>query len=209
MTPEADPPSPPPGLPSRPPRGAPPVELQRPSMGALPSYVAALKRGFSPDNIRGKAAADEQLERIAQDAGAFVDMLHDPEARGPRVKLPDGSTVARLPGFSRWIWDGEFCGSIQLRWQTGTSSLPPHVLGHIGYAVAPWKRGRGYATRALALVLPDAWQQGLDYVELTTDADNVVSQKVILANGGHLLERFHKPEVYGGTESLRWRINRD
>jgi predicted acetyltransferase len=183
-------------------------ELQRPATGALPSYLAALERGWSPDNIRGKAAADEQLERIAEDAAAFLKSLHDPEARGPRIKLPDGSTVARLPGFTRWIWDGEFCGSIHLRWQNGTTSLPPHVLGHIGYAIVPWKRGRGYATRALAQLLPDAWRQGLDYVELTTDPDNVASQQVILANGGQLVKRFRKLAVYGGTESLLFRISR-
>ena len=54
------------------------------------------------------------------------------------------------------MWDGEFCGSIGFRWQPGTSTLPPYVLGHIGYAVVPWKRGRGYATQALALLLPEA-----------------------------------------------------
>jgi predicted acetyltransferase len=182
------------------------VELKRPSMDMLSSYAAALRAGWSPDNVRGKAAADEQLASIDQDARTFVELLHDPEARGPRVTLPDGSTVARLSNFTRWIWDGEFCGSITLRWQNGTSTLPPHVLGHIGYAVVPWKRGRGYATRALALLLPAAWRQGLDYVELTTDPDNLVSQKVILTNGGQLVERFRKLDVYGGTESLRFRI---
>jgi predicted acetyltransferase len=41
------------------------------------------------------------------------------------------------------MWDGEFCGSIGLRWLPGTEELPPHCLGHIGYAVVPWKRRLG------------------------------------------------------------------
>jgi len=41
------------------------------------------------------------------------------------------------------MWDDEFAGSIGFRWQPGTSALPPHCLGHIGYAVVPWKQGRG------------------------------------------------------------------
>jgi predicted acetyltransferase len=114
--------------------------------------------------------------------------------------------VARLPGFRRWMWDGEFCGLIGLRWQPGTVELPPHVLGHIGYAVVPWKQRLGYATRALRLLLPEARQLGLPYVEITTDADNVASQRVIEANGGRLVERFGKAAMYGGTESLRFRI---
>jgi predicted acetyltransferase len=51
------------------------------------------------------------------------------------VALPDGTMVPRLPGFWRWLWDGEFCGSIQFRWQPGTPDLPPTCLGHIGYSV--------------------------------------------------------------------------
>jgi predicted acetyltransferase len=80
------------------------------------------------------------------------------------------------------------------------------VLGHIGYAVVPWKRGRGYATRALALLLPEARKEGLTYVELTTDADNLPSQKVISNNGGVVIERFDKGDAYGGGDTLRWRI---
>src|SRR6478672_8120959 len=102
--------------------------------------------------------------------------------------------------------DTEFCGSISIRWQPGTAELPPHCLGHIGYAVVPWKRGRGYATLALGLLLPDARLEGLPYVEITTDETNVASRKVIEANGGRLVERFDKPKDYGGAPSLRYRI---
>jgi predicted acetyltransferase len=184
-----------------------PITLIRPSIDTLPSYVTALQSGWSADNVRGKAAADEELRRIDQDAHAFVDSLHDPEARGAPVVLPNGATVPRIPGYRRWVWDGEFCGSIGFRWQPGTSSLPEHVLGHVGYAIVPWKRGRGYATQALALLLPQAWSQGLTYIDLTTDLDNIPSRRVILNNGGQLIGRFRKPEAYGGSEGLRYRIS--
>jgi len=48
--------------------------------------------------------------------------------------------------------------------------------------VVPWKRRLGYATRALALFLPDVRPPGLRFVELTTDVDNVPSQRVIEAS---------------------------
>lgn len=184
-----------------------PVSLRRPTLDILPSYVAALQSGWSADNVRGRAAAEEELARIEEDARAFVDSMDDREAKRGPVVLPDGSTVQRIPGFRRWVWDGEFCGSIGFRWQPGTSALPPHVLGHIGYAITPPKRNRGYASRALALLLPDAWSLGLDHVELTTDPDNLPSQKVILNNGGRLVRRFSKPSAYGGGESLLFRID--
>jgi predicted acetyltransferase len=105
------------------------------------------------------------------------------------------------------MWDGEFCGSIGFRWQRGTSALPLHVLGHIGYAVVPWKRGRGCATAALKLMLARARNEGLAYVEITMDEENVASQKVVRANGGVLIEHFHKPPQYGGKASCRFRID--
>ncbi len=105
------------------------------------------------------------------------------------------------------MWDGEFCGSIGLRWVPGSQDVPPYVLGHVGYAVVPWKRGRGYARQALEAILPDAKEIGLSYVEMTTDPDNVASQRVMLAAGAVLVERFTKPEQYGGVEGLRFRIH--
>jgi predicted acetyltransferase len=181
------------------------MRLVRPAREHLPSYIAALERGWSPDNTRSEAGREE-LAEIARDPHAFLARMDDREAVGPPVLLPDGSTVPRLPGFRLWMWDGEFCGAIGFRWQRGTAALPPTCLGHIGYAVVPWKRERGYATRALALLLPLAAEEGLPYVELTTDAGNAASQRVIESNGGVLVERFAKPAAFGGGEGLRFRI---
>ena len=182
------------------------MNLVRPALEHLPSYIDALERGWSPDNLRPEAGLDE-LERIAANRELFIAQQYDPEGKGPRVTLPDGSTVQRLPGYRLWMWDGEFGGSIGFRWQPGSTDLPPHCLGHIGYAVVPWKRRRGYATDALRQLLPLAAREGLPFVELTTDADNVASRRVIEANGGVLFEHFRKPDAHGGTESLRYRID--
>jgi predicted acetyltransferase len=180
--------------------------LVRPEREALDAYVAALRTGWSPSNVSGDATVRTHLAAIENDPDVFLAGLHDPEARGGPIMLPDGSAVPRLPGFTRWIWDGEFCGAIHLRWQNGTAALPPHVLGHVGYAVVPWKRGRGHATRALSLLLPEARVVGLTQIDLTTDPGNVVSQRVILANGGTLLGRFRKADAHGGEEGLLFRI---
>jgi predicted acetyltransferase len=172
----------------------------------LASYVAALRTGWSIDNVRGAAAAAEELARIEADPDAFLASLWDPEARRGPITLPDGSQVPRIPGYQKWMWDGEFCGGIGLRWVPGQRGVPTYVLGHVGYAVVPWKRGRGYAKQALAAILPDAKALGLEYVEMTTDPENIASQKVMLANGATLVERFTKPAQYGGKEGLRFRI---
>ena len=182
------------------------MELVWPAREYLASYVAALERGWSPDNVRGPAAADDELRRIAADADAFLASLVDREASGDPIVLLDGSSVPRLPGYRRWMWDGEFCGSIGLRWQPGTEALPPHCLGHIGYAVVPWKQRRGYATRALREMLDSARTEGLRYVEIVTDHDNVPSQRVIEANGGVLVEEFVKPVSLGGMLGFRYRV---
>lgn len=183
------------------------MQIVRPATTYLASYVDALQRGYSPDNVRGAVAAQELLARIETlGPDAFVASLEDREARGPLITLPDGTQVKRIPGFHRWMWDGDFCGSISLRWKPGTTDLPPHVLGHIGYSVAEWKRRLGYATSALAQLLVEARDTELSFVEITTDPDNIASQHVITANGGVLVEEFVKPASFGSKPGLRYRI---
>jgi len=182
------------------------TRLVLPSPATLPGYVDALQRGWSPDTTRPDAAP-QFLARVMEDASDLWVTVDDPQGLGPPVTLPDGQVVPRLPGLLRWIGDEQgFAGTINLRWMAGHAPLPPHVLGHMGYAVVPWMRRRGHATRAVGMMLDLARGHGLPFVELTTDADNVPSQRVITAHGGVLVEHFVKPAVYGGAPSVRYRI---
>jgi predicted acetyltransferase len=156
------------------------VILVPPSLDRLEPYSEALARGWSPNTTRDVGA--EQLAAIRADPEAFIADLTRRD--GGTITLGDGTVVPRLPGPVLWIWDDAFCGAINLRYVPGTEELPPHVSGHVGYAVVPWMQRRGYATRALGYMLPIAHAHGLKRVQITTDDDNIASQKVILANGG-------------------------
>jgi predicted acetyltransferase len=161
------------------------MELRDPDRALLPAYVAALEAGWSPDTTRD--VSQEQLAAIAADPDRFLASLSR-TAPSPRT-LPDGRQVEWLPGRNFWMWvetpqGGSFCGSINLRYQIGTEALPPHVSGHVGYAVVPWKQRQGHATRALHLLLPAARAAGLARVLVTCDDDNAGSRRVIEKNGG-------------------------
>src|SRR5687767_316414 len=96
------------------------IELVWPAAEYLPGYVHALEQGWSPDNLRPETSLDH-LGRIDRDPDLFLSELIDREAQGPPITLPDNSMVSRLPGYTLWMWDGEFCGSIGFRWQRGTT----------------------------------------------------------------------------------------
>lgn len=184
------------------------MELRWPSEMELPGYVEALERGWSANTMDADAGRVE-LTAIAQNPNAFLTSLVDRDATDRTITLPDGTIAERIPGYRRWMWDGEFCGSIGFRWCPGTVELPPHVLGHVGYSVVPWKQRRGYATGAVGLILLEAAAEGLEWIEVTTDPDNIASQRVIEANGGVLVERFAYPAAYGRGDGLRYRIATD
>lgn len=185
------------------------MKLVVPAREHLPEYIAALQKGWSGNTINTRKTAQEELARIEADADAFLAGMTDRNPIGKFATLPDGSQRPRIPSIRRWMWDEGLCGSINFRWQPGTPDLPHDVLGHIGYSTVPWKRGQGYAKEGLRLILIDARSEGLPYVEITTDLDNIASQRVIEANGGRLIERFTKPQAYGESIGLRYRVDFD
>jgi predicted acetyltransferase len=178
--------------------------LAEPQAAMLDAYVDALERGWSPSTTRD--VSGEQLAAIAANRDAFLAGLSDAaDPTGIMVEQPDGTSRPKLPQRVRWIWDGDMCGSINLRWVPGTDALPDHVLGHIGYSIVPWKRRRGHATAALGHMLGEAREVGLRIVEVCTTVDNPASQKVITANGGVLVEQFEHA-MSPGVERVRYRI---
>lgn len=182
------------------------MEIVRPEGRYLESYKSALIQSISSGTAAYLDRAECELSEIETSPVAFLAKQDDPSALSGDIELSDGSFVPRLPGFTRWMWDGQVSGEINLRWKVGTTDLPPHCLGHIGYEVFSWKRNKGYASEALRQILPEAIKLGMPFVELTTDVDNFASQKVIKNNGGVLHEKFVKPAVHGGTDGLRFRI---
>ncbi len=80
--------------------------------------------------------------------------------------------------------DGDIVGRLSFRHTLNEGLL--RVGGHIGYAVLPQYRRKGYAIEMLRQSLPLAKQVGLAKVLLTCDQGNIGSQKNIEACGGVL-----------------------
>ena len=76
------------------------------------------------------------------------------------------------------------------------------VGGHIGYAVRPAHRRKGFATRILRGALAHAHELGIERTLVTCDIDNVGSRTVIERCGG-VLDPV-RGYTSGGAEKLRY-----
>lgn len=80
--------------------------------------------------------------------------------------------------------DGVVVGRVSIRYEL--NEFLENFGGHIGYAVRPDYRRRGFATEILRQALIIARSEGVDAVLLTCDEDNLVSASIIEQLGGVL-----------------------
>jgi predicted acetyltransferase len=159
--------------------------LIEPSLLNLSGFEDALAKGWSPDPRRqqDKAYVEAELDMLRNDRAGFLSRVASGDVVATSVSSREPQRIILRPF---WIWDGEFCGYITLRHLPGTSQLPLHLPGHVGYSIVPWKQGRGYATQALRLLLPIAAQAGLERINIICNEDNLASRRVIEKLGGVL-----------------------
>jgi predicted acetyltransferase len=176
------------------------IRLKVPTLDDLDGYADALKRGWSPTTMED--ISQSELKKVEAGKKEYLAQLL---AQGGEITLPDGAKAPRLPQKLFFIDDGDFCGRINLRYVPGTTDLPRHVSGHIGYTVVYWKAGQGYATEALRQLLPHARAVGLPFVTITCNLDNHASRRVIEKNGGVLMGEVEDNFVKG-LRKLVWRV---
>lgn len=98
-----------------------------------------------------------------------------------------------VPFTELWMIDGDdVVGRIKINHKLSDSMKIRG--GHIGYGVASYFRGRGYATQALKLALFAAKKMEIIEVLVTCDDDNLGSIKVIERNGGKLQDKILAPD---------------
>jgi predicted acetyltransferase len=88
--------------------------------------------------------------------------------------------------------DGEIIGRVSVR-----HSLNEELSrrgGHMGYAVAPKFRRRGYASAMVCAVIPKLKELRLARIMVTCAEENVPSWKIIEAIGGSKFEKFWDEE---------------
>ena len=100
--------------------------------------------------------------------------------------------------------DGRLIGTVDIRHSIDNEFLSEYG-GHIGYAVRPSERRKGYATQILKMALKHAKSIGLSRVMLGCYSDNLASIKTIEKCGGVLIET--KPYVDGRPMNVYWIAN--
>jgi predicted acetyltransferase len=150
------------------------MHLELPSEKYIDSFFEAMEE-FASEGIP-QIAAEMTREQFPQ----YVQRLHD-QAAGKGLK------EGHVPSKEFWIIDADgYAGRIILGLTFYPS--PERVGNHVGYAVRPSQRRKGYATRALESLLEEARKLQIYKLMPTCGVENVASRKVIEKNRGVLLD---------------------
>ncbi len=144
-----------------------------------PDLAAAYLDMVDEFEAAGEGYGWNDIELACRDFTTFVSDLRN-EKLG--IGLPPGI----VPQTTYVLLDDEGRALEEMRFRPHLTPPFEQHNGHLGYNVRPRQRGRGCATRMLALVLDKARACGLGRVMLTVDANNAVSIRVIEKLGGAL-----------------------
>ena len=149
------------------------MRLIKPSKKYGQSWKSAL-REFEAEKRHGFW----NVQKKPDDLDEYMKLTED-HARGKN--LPDHWVQAS----TFWLIDGnEFVGHINVRHELNEKLKL--VGGHIGYAIRPTARNKGYGSKILEMVLEKVKKMPLKKVLLTCDDSNIASRKIIEKNGGKL-----------------------
>lgn len=136
----------------------------------------------------------DMLQRIGADENGFRNSAHGidyadyPAWLEKKVNMAQGIGLEdwMVPASTFWLMaDGVPVGQGNLRHRL-TDALREGG-GHIGYAIDPIHRGKGYGKELLRLMLAEARKMGItEEILVTVYPDNTASRRVAEANGGEI-----------------------
>jgi len=95
-----------------------------------------------------------------------------------------------VPSTDLWLVDGDkYIGRLSIRHELNDKLR--RFGGHIGYAIRPSERGKGYGNKILELGLTYAKELGIKHILLTCDETNIASKKIIEKLGGKLEDKIN------------------
>jgi predicted acetyltransferase len=165
------------------------LKLILPSKKYVASYVRALT-AFAKDGTN--VAEGPHRIRILQSIKDFPKYLKVTNEERKGINIPKD----RVPATMYWaVVKNKVIGRVHIRHKLNKGLRV--VGGHIGYAVIPSERGKGYATEMLRQAVNITKKMGIKKAMITCSDQNIASQKVIEANGGIFSKKMKHPEQKG------------
>ena len=147
----------------------------------------------------------EHGENVIHGSGLYDQMEYDQwltfTEKNRNAKVEETAWAPSTTFFAVRKSDSELVGMIDVRHHI----LHPYLrdyAGHIGYAVRPSKRKKGYATQMLSQALAYAKQLDIDRVMLGCYRGNVASMRTIEKNGGVKTKEVCDPD--GRMTNIYW-----